>query len=711
MLKQKKHLERYHANKKLVKDMTEREHRNIKRKWKTANKKRRERQKCAQQIMNITPASSPRSGTPVSPRSRGRRQIRRDRSAVYRKNLKIQEKLEKMKRLCDKYKKRYQRAKTTIKDTKKVNKLNQNKYSMLSNAIKDHYKSLKSVREKKALKRIFQGEGIAKSKMKISIIRETLGIDQMKAMKRQNNASGKKLLVDNIKSFFDRDDVSRATAGKRETVTFKKIKMQKRYLLDTMKGLFRSFKKENPELRCSYSYFIKNRPFYVKPPSVAGRETCLCKTHTNAQYIIDALHKTRVLATSNMNELIASTVCSTYNKACMTGNCKDCKTKEILFRETTGNLGLVKWAHWIRKSEMIEKSGKKVKVTKNVKEIAEGTVEELIGNLKQTMIQLKKHVYNIKVQCKSYRNAIDNLNNNEVVLHVDFSENYNCKHFEEVQSHHFGGSRKQVTLHTGVMYTKPEGHNKPTVNSFCTISANNSHNPASIWAHLHPIIREIQHNNRHITTVHFFSDGPATQYRQKQNFYFISHRLFSEYNFIRVTWNFFEAGHGKGAADGVGGYLKRTADEKVAAGSDISDAEALYYTLKDLSKVQMYLLTESDIQIVEKALPKNLVPLQGTMQVHQVFTDTPGELQYRDLSCFCERGFCRCMNPKTYQPVPVPVINTLREDILSFELDEESVLDDISNVVAVPRRSYYNTVYSSSSNSDDEPLANHRFLI
>lgn len=140
--------------------MTEREHRNIKRKWKTANKKRRERQKCAQQIMNIAPSSSPRPGTPVSPRSRGRRQLRRDRSAVYRKNLKIQGELEKMKRLCDKYKKRYQRAKSAINDKKKVNKLNQNKYSTLSNAIKDYYKSLKSLREKKALKRIFQGEGI-----------------------------------------------------------------------------------------------------------------------------------------------------------------------------------------------------------------------------------------------------------------------------------------------------------------------------------------------------------------------------------------------------------------------------------------------------------------------------------------------------------------------------------------------------------------------
>jgi len=32
------------------------------------------------------------------------------------------------------------------------------------------------------------------------------------------------------------------------------------------------------------------------------------------------------------------------------------------------------------------------------------------------------------------------------------------------------------------------------------------------------------------------------------------------------TWNFFEASHGKGAADGVGGVLKRTSDRLVKQG-------------------------------------------------------------------------------------------------------------------------------------------------
>ncbi|CAG9783815.1 unnamed protein product [Diatraea saccharalis] len=98
---------------------------------------------------------------------------------------------------------------------------------------------------------------------------------------------------------------------------------------------------------------------------------------------------------------------------------------------------------------------------------------------------------------------------------------------------------------------------------------------------------------------------------------------------------------------------------------------------------------------------------QGTMLVHQVFTDTPGELQYRDLSCFCQRGFCSCMSPKTYHPVPAPVIDTLTEGILLDGLDEEIVLDDILYIITVPRRTFYNTVYSTPSSSDDEFLASY----
>ena len=41
------------------------------------------------------------------------------------------------------------------------------------------------------------------------------------------------------------------------------------------------------------------------------------------------------------------------------------------------------------------------------------------------------------------------------------------------------------------------------------------------------------------------------------------------------TWNFFEASHGKGAADGVGGVLKRTADQIVKQGTDLPDPRSV----------------------------------------------------------------------------------------------------------------------------------------
>lgn len=48
-----------------------------------------------------------------------------------------------------------------------------------------------------------------------------------------------------------------------------------------------------------------------------------------------------------------------------------------------------------------------------------------------------------------------------------------------------------------------------------------------------------------------------------------------------ATWNFHESGHGKGAPDGVGGTLKRTANRKVLHGRDIKDAISFKETLEE----------------------------------------------------------------------------------------------------------------------------------
>lgn len=97
------------------------------------------------------------------------------------------------------------------------------------------------------------------------------------------------------------------------------------------------------------------------------------------------------------------------------------------------------------------------------------------------------HVAYIHHQCSTMDQLKENLQDTEVLVHIDFSENYSCKYSTEVQSVHFGASREQVTLHTGVCYARKNGV-KSTL-SFCLLSPDLRHDPSAIWAHLIPVLK------------------------------------------------------------------------------------------------------------------------------------------------------------------------------------------------------------------------------
>lgn len=58
------------------------------------------------------------------------------------------------------------------------------------------------------------------------------------------------------------------------------------------------------------------------------------------------------------------------------------------------------------------------------------------------------HVSKIKHQRAAIQNFKKTLKQDEVLIHSDFGENYNCKYESEIQSAHFGGSKAQLSLHT-----------------------------------------------------------------------------------------------------------------------------------------------------------------------------------------------------------------------------------------------------------------------
>lgn len=146
---------------------------------------------------------------------------------------------------------------------------------------------------------------------------------------------------------------------------------------------------------------------------------------------------------------------------------------------------------------------------------------------------------------------------------MDYSENYTCKYTREIKETHFGGGNQQVTLHTGVIYL-----GRGRVESFVSLSACLQHNATAMWAHLDPVLRSIREEHPNARNIHFFSDGPTSQFRNRTNSYLASTVPFIR-GFKHITWNFTEVSLGKGAPDGVGGALKNLADRIVSYTSPV----------------------------------------------------------------------------------------------------------------------------------------------
>lgn len=301
------------------------------------------------------------------------------------------------------------------------------------------------------------------------------------------------------------------------------MKKQRRDLKDNLKTLYYKYVSEvESAARCSYTTFCRLRPFWVVFPNESDRKTCQCKTCENTLFMACSLKQASVIESDRLEDIIKSISCDMENKECMYEECKNCRETRIDFNKEKMNED-IQWSQWINKSEKRTiKTGQQTvekEVTFTVRESFAGTVSDLVERFEQQISRYKRHLFNIKCQYQHFRERKDSLLENECILHVDFSENFVCKLHSEIQSMHFGASKKQLTLHTGVAYT---GNKTAKPKTFCTVSESLHHGPAAIWAHLKPVIEDIKTSEPIIDTIDFFSDGPTTQYRQKGNFYLFS---------------------------------------------------------------------------------------------------------------------------------------------------------------------------------------------
>ena len=266
--------------------------------------------------------------------------------------------------------------------------------------------------------------------------------------------------------------------------------------------------------------------------------------------ISKGLSKAGLVQTGDVNEIIQGLVCSSENIQCIYGVCENCNSNVFVFfsmEEDTAEQ--LKWEQWIDVKEEREiKRGDEIKnQTVNITRKEEQTwlASDLTGKFNAQLPRYKRHIYNVKKQQKYYQDLKADLKagltDAEFLIHVDFAENFVGKMHQEISKMHYGASAKQVSIHTGVYYL---GHSS-VPHTFASISDSLHHGPAAIWEHLSPVLTEVKLKYPNITNLHFLSDGPLTQYREKANVYLLRNQIRSS-GFKIATWNYFESGHGKG---------------------------------------------------------------------------------------------------------------------------------------------------------------------
>ena len=93
----------------------------------------------------------------------------------------------------------------------------------------------------------------------------------------------------------------------------------------------------------------------------------------------------------------------------------------------------------------------------------------------------------------------------EIIVQGDFAENYSYVVQDEIQSFHW--ENKQATLYPFVAYQWNI--------LICVISECKDHTTATVFAFLKVVLKYLK---KELTQIHYFTDGCAGQYTNKNNF-------------------------------------------------------------------------------------------------------------------------------------------------------------------------------------------------
>jgi len=327
----------------------------------------------------------------------------------------------------------------------------------------------------------------------IGEISKELGISRKKMSlldTYKNSLSIKQKYGEKVRQFLEREDNSTLLPGKRDAKMKNSQATQKRVLNDYLHNLHQKFLLEFPETKLSRSSFCKLRPVHILLTIFSSRRTCLCTYHQNFALKIKSMQREGLRCSGSPDIFI-----------------KEYDSDEKLATElrNISTNAEIKYRHW---KKVVDGNSEVQKYRwKEVEETV--TKADFISIVMEELAKFRKHVERVQNQYKELRRLREDLPQNEILLWMDFAENYNCSSVEAVQSTYWNA--QTISLHTMVAYF-PDGHHK-TVQSYVAVSDSISHNATVVYCILQKVVPLLKEDYPGLKRIHYLTDSPSSQYR------------------------------------------------------------------------------------------------------------------------------------------------------------------------------------------------------
>lgn len=378
--------------------------------------------------------------------------------------------------------------------------------------------------------------------------------------KKIGSKSIKQETIDNVIQFYRSDEISRPCPGLRDYVVKhdkngERQQIQRRLVMMNLHEAFQMFKRDYPNDKIGFSKFAEIRPREcVLAGSTHGiHTTCVCEKHQNVKLIFDALKQIGMFKNAtSYRDIITKLLCDIPTKDCHLNKCAQCSGIDA-----KGKRELCEYLYVEFEAQVIEKVRYKqwIKVGSGTKlGTVELEVDSFIDTFSDQLTILVQHDYIAKHQSAYLKKVKQELKEDEVIAIGDFSENLAFEIQDAAQSHYY--SKTQCTLHPVCIYYKVGQDLKQK--SIMIIAESLKHNVEAVYlfrtkliGHLKEFFGDTFKNKK----IKFFTDGAASQYKNKYNF--VNLCLFKHDFEISAEWHFFATSHGKSACDAMGGSFKR----------------------------------------------------------------------------------------------------------------------------------------------------------